>query len=64
MKQRRLSIVSTSVAIAVVGLAVLSLAPVRQSCGEGYVTIRDGKISLINFVSIPDDSAPAATRTP
>ncbi len=24
----------------------------------GYVTIRDGKISLINFVSIPDDPAP------
>lgn len=30
----------------------------------GYVTIRDGKISLINFVSIPDDPAPAAARSP
>jgi ketosteroid isomerase-like protein len=26
----------------------------------GYVTLRDGKISLINFVSVPDTPAPAA----
>ncbi len=26
----------------------------------GYATIRDGKISLINFVSVPDESAAAA----
>ncbi len=30
----------------------------------GYATIRDGKIALINFVSIPDDPAPPAARTP
>jgi hypothetical protein len=30
----------------------------------GYATIRDGKIALINFVSIPDEPAPAAPRTP
>lgn len=28
----------------------------------GYVTIRDGKISLINFVSVPDEPAAAATQ--
>jgi len=30
----------------------------------GYATIRDGKISLLNFVSIPDEPAPAPPRAP
>ncbi len=30
----------------------------------GYATIRDGKISLLNFLSIAADPAPTSTRTP
>jgi len=30
----------------------------------GYATIRNGKIALLNFVSIPDDPAPAAAASP
>ena len=30
----------------------------------GYATIRDGKISMINFLSVPADPAPTAYRTP
>jgi ketosteroid isomerase-like protein len=30
----------------------------------GYATIRDGKIALLNFVSIPDEPAPPAAKKP
>jgi ketosteroid isomerase-like protein len=30
----------------------------------GYATIRDGKIALLNFISIPDNPVPSPLRTP
>ncbi len=30
----------------------------------GYATIRNGKIALLNFVSIPDDPSPVASKNP